>query len=475
MIHKNLIKALLKSLIFYKKAISPYVSGQCNFSITCSEYAQKTISSKGIIKGLFLSITRIIICSLYPIIKKFNLSNKKISLKVFLFFSLLFIICISCTNFSPQGGWSNVVKDTNQEEYYVISDEGRLFQIQFNDQIPMINWSYPEEENGTSYSTPIIRQNSVIGATYKCKGQTCTGDIFELDKLSGDVLWKKTIPSKINSNLIIINDTLFVASLNNEKEDKINNASIYIISLKKGAIGEIIGKIPIEGEIWTGVHSYGEKNVIVGTMKGMIYSYNVDELLSVKDKKYSEALIFSHKFPHAINSPLNVHNKRLFFADIAGNFYSINLEDFKNNQLDKMKILTTNEWIINNPIFLNDEVYLFTLNGDIYVVDFDTNEVKDKFSIDEIVVGDPILLSDASDQEFLIPTEKNGIEIVSNNGFEKGSSLGNYPTDKKLYSAPLINDRTLLIHTEDGEILFFNIKSRDLIYCLDLNKGSVCD
>jgi len=33
----------------------------------------------------------------------------------------------------------------------------------------------------------------------------------------------------------------------------------------------------------------------------------------------------------------------------------------------------------------------------------------------------------------------------------------------------------LLIHTEDGEILFFNIKSRDLIYCLDLNKGSVCD
>ena len=73
-----------------------------------------------------------------------NLSNKKISLKVFLFFSLLFIICISCTNFSPQGGWSNVVKDTNQEEYYVISDEGRLFQIQFNDQIPMINWSYPE-------------------------------------------------------------------------------------------------------------------------------------------------------------------------------------------------------------------------------------------------------------------------------------------------------------------------------------------
>ena len=53
-------------------------------------------------------------------------------------------------------------------------------------------------------------------------------------------------------------------------------------------------------------------------MKGMIYSYNVEELLSVKEKKYSEALIFSHKFPHAINSPLAVHNERLFFGDIAG-------------------------------------------------------------------------------------------------------------------------------------------------------------
>ena len=86
MIHKSLINASLKSLIFYKRAISPYLSGQCNFSITCSEYAQKTISSKGIIKGLFLSIARIIFCSLYPIIKRFNLSNKRIPLKVFLFF-----------------------------------------------------------------------------------------------------------------------------------------------------------------------------------------------------------------------------------------------------------------------------------------------------------------------------------------------------------------------------------------------------
>ena len=46
----------------YQKIISPLLEPRCRFYPTCSEYAKEAILKKGILKGLFLSIKRILKC-----------------------------------------------------------------------------------------------------------------------------------------------------------------------------------------------------------------------------------------------------------------------------------------------------------------------------------------------------------------------------------------------------------------------------
>ena len=101
--------------------------------------------------------------------------------------------------------------------------------------------------------------------------------------------------------------------------------------------------------------------------------------------------------------------------------------------------------------------------------------IRDRFSTEKIIVGDPKLISYDTNEYILVPTEKKGIEVLSNQKIDFADSQGSYPTDKKIYSSPLVNKENLLVHSQKGEILFFRLKSRDLFYCLDLNEGKICD
>ncbi len=60
----SIFTSLLISVIkFYQKAISPYLPRTCRFYPTCSNYAIEALKSKGLIKGTFMSIWRILRCN----------------------------------------------------------------------------------------------------------------------------------------------------------------------------------------------------------------------------------------------------------------------------------------------------------------------------------------------------------------------------------------------------------------------------
>ena len=59
-----MIKSLLIRLItLYQKFISPMMTPHCRFYPTCSSYTQESIEKYGAIKGLYLSIIRVIKCN----------------------------------------------------------------------------------------------------------------------------------------------------------------------------------------------------------------------------------------------------------------------------------------------------------------------------------------------------------------------------------------------------------------------------
>lgn len=52
---------------FYQFFISPWLSKNCRFYPTCSEYAFQSISTHGAIKGIYFAFTRLLKC--HPFVK----------------------------------------------------------------------------------------------------------------------------------------------------------------------------------------------------------------------------------------------------------------------------------------------------------------------------------------------------------------------------------------------------------------------
>lgn len=60
-----MLKILILIIDLYQKYISPIIGGKatCRFRPSCSEYSKQALKKYGIIKGLYLSIKRIIRCN----------------------------------------------------------------------------------------------------------------------------------------------------------------------------------------------------------------------------------------------------------------------------------------------------------------------------------------------------------------------------------------------------------------------------
>ncbi|MBN2521286.1 MAG: membrane protein insertion efficiency factor YidD [Bacteroidales bacterium] len=60
---KILVEILVLFVKFYKYFISPITPASCRYTPTCSEYAIQALKKYGPVKGLFLSIKRILSCN----------------------------------------------------------------------------------------------------------------------------------------------------------------------------------------------------------------------------------------------------------------------------------------------------------------------------------------------------------------------------------------------------------------------------
>ncbi|WP_297720422.1 membrane protein insertion efficiency factor YidD [uncultured Porphyromonas sp.] len=58
-----LTQLLLLPIYFYKRAISPMLPPSCRFTPSCSTYAVEALKKHGPVKGLLLSIWRILRCN----------------------------------------------------------------------------------------------------------------------------------------------------------------------------------------------------------------------------------------------------------------------------------------------------------------------------------------------------------------------------------------------------------------------------
>ncbi len=56
------VKPLLGLIWIYQKLVSNYTAPRCRFSPTCSHYAAEALQLHGLIRGIYLSLARILRC-----------------------------------------------------------------------------------------------------------------------------------------------------------------------------------------------------------------------------------------------------------------------------------------------------------------------------------------------------------------------------------------------------------------------------
>ena len=62
MIRRLLTALLLLPIYFYQRCISPLTPPSCRFTPTCSEYAVQALRKHGTLKGLYLTVRRLLRC-----------------------------------------------------------------------------------------------------------------------------------------------------------------------------------------------------------------------------------------------------------------------------------------------------------------------------------------------------------------------------------------------------------------------------
>ena len=62
MIRRLLTALLLLPIYFYQRCISPLMPPSCRFTPTCSEYAVQALRKHGPLKGLYLTVRRLLRC-----------------------------------------------------------------------------------------------------------------------------------------------------------------------------------------------------------------------------------------------------------------------------------------------------------------------------------------------------------------------------------------------------------------------------
>ena len=453
-------------LDLYKMCVSPYINSQCFYAETCSSYSKRIILEKGVIIGSYLTFFRLISCTFKPV--SFDLKKIRKNKMFLLTFPVISILFVSCMSFSYEGGWSNIVYSKSDDSYLVTTSKGKLHKFRLSDGVPVVDWTYPKESKNTSYSDPLIFQNSVISSNFSCRGNSCEGEIFQLNLLNGELQWEINTNTKISPKIAINDNILVYATLKKQTEVSNNKeAEIHFLELSENSY-DFLGKITLEGEIWTGIYLFNEK-FVVSTLDGWVYILD-PYINSSEEITLENIMIDSRKFPYSINSPISYSNNRLFFSDVSGTFYSTDATNLGSSISSDI-----GNWMVSSPIFENTKIYIFTVNGEFLILDSQNLDLLETFSTEKIIVGSPTITSYDNNEYILIPTEKKGIEIVSNKDIDFAESQGSYPTDKKIYSSPLVNKNNLMIHTQDGQILFFRLKSRDLFYCLDLNERKSCD
>jgi outer membrane protein assembly factor BamB len=214
-----------------------------------------------------------------------------------------------------------------------------------------LEWTYPREGN----IQPIVSGMVVaLGRVYFGSG----GEVFALDAVTGDEVWKAQVGDKVWSTPAIAGDTLYVGSFDRK---------LYALDVATGeqkwasfaTRGAIVSSPVINSNV-----------IYVGSLDRHIYA--VDAVTGEQVWQYPAEADDVNKSGNWFWANLVLHNNTIYAGNLDGKVYIL---DAGTGSL-KVAPVDLNSPISSSPVLVDGTVIIATEEGKVYSLDTGTNEVK---------------------------------------------------------------------------------------------------
>ncbi|MBA31495.1 MAG: hypothetical protein CL748_03090 [Chloroflexi bacterium] len=409
--------------------------------------------------------------------------KKNLSISVIILFLIIFSGCMN--DLSPQGGWADPV--ISDEKIIIPTKTGEFVQFDTNSNTIDRNWGYKNNNSvGSTYSSPISVKNDLIGTAYTCRGDDCEGQIYKINKESGLLLWGEEgyqiktkligpIASKDDDKIYV--STSLISDTNNSKEG-------YFIEfiLDDNYLVES-WRLPLKGASWGGV-LINEYIAYVPTMSGHLYAIDLSSDIEFVNPEDRVLWVFESK--GAIYSSLYIKDNYIYFGDFSNTLYKLSVGNITNNNRSNFSTLNPllGEWEkeldswIGTPVMIEDEnLFVFSLAGEIYSLDVNTAKTNWKTKIPEgQIVSSPVLFDRSrgtvTERSLAIPSSEKNVYIIS---VLDGRELGMFITEDSVVSSPIFYEDRIYLQTNSNEFKWFSTISTNIEGCIDLDSGGFCD
>ncbi len=317
-----------------------------------------------------------------------------------------------------------------------IEDESDIYPIEETEIV--YEWNINKIHNGTG-------ANIINISTSKYYAVAQSLDSFICFNMSGNLMWKKTYSEVemgvFDTPAIIYGNKLYASS---------TKKKLIIVNLDNG---RELNVIDIPGVI--------SKNSNMTVYNGIVYLPIADGIYAFDTEDISEDPVITYASAVSLIKEGNNYLMTSFITKGIAS-YDSNYTEIWNVSLD--------ERIFSNPVF-NRSIYVTGYNGNIYKIDYDGN-ILNQANISNGFISQPVIYNNSI---FILSNDGNIVEVsLSNLEIIKNIKIDNNPDpDIYIYKSVIINDKYIIIGSDTGEIIIYNINDATIEKTFNTNSESI--
>ena len=285
-----------------------------------------------------------------------------------LFALCLCLVLVGCSRIGTPKGWS--AGNVSGDNLFIGTMEGEILAV--HKETGDLAWRRPlpslEDTDRAIYGRPAVTDSTVFVGGYD-------GSLYAYDKNDGDLMWQEPLSGRIVGGPTVHGDHVLVGSGSVSSSDG-SSGALYAIDM---ATNDPDWTYQTDGPIWSSptVH---DGVVYVGSLDHNVYAVSLED----------GAEMWRFTSGGAVGSGLAVAGRLVIFGGFDSTLYALNM---KTGDL-VWRFDGASGWYWAKPIVLDGVVYAPSLDGALYAIDATTGDLTWVFDTEGgQIVGSPVTIN----------------------------------------------------------------------------------